>query len=65
MMAKELSNASLFGIGAAIGGVVGLGLSLYANYVLLPNLFATAPTQPSPANPQITNPTPTAPTEGT
>lgn len=54
---SQMSNLELFGVGTAIGGVAGLGLVLLANWAVK-NMFATAPMQPSAANPQITNPTP-------
>jgi hypothetical protein len=46
-----MTNLQLFGVGAAVGGTVGLGLSLFVRYVVLPQMFAEQPTLQSLSTP--------------
>jgi hypothetical protein len=61
-----VTRLELFGVGAAIGGTIGLGLALYVKYVMIPGMFsappapATLPTAPQPVPAQ----TPTQPVSG-
>jgi hypothetical protein len=57
----QLSNAELFAVGAAVGGTVGLGLSLFVRYWVIPNLFVEAPTLNSLGTPSAPVGTPAAP----
>jgi hypothetical protein len=52
-----MTRLEQFAIGAAIGGTVGLGLSLFVRYVVIPGMFQNLFSQPAPVGPVMTGAT--------